>query len=213
MSDDARSRRAAYYHDDDDIAVRRAAVATIVRAEMTCADDHWNDEMTTRPDAGWLPYYHDDDDAVMFCGRPHPKHIEAWISAYIEAEDEVIELRFGGHARARAILDLSYEMAFTCDDCGLWSFVGHESTTDAFSEEERSGSLFASRSCDKDAVNKLFGKPFDPDSAWDREEIAVEPGVPGSDLRMKRSSREKYNKMRRERAAAEREANRAEPTS
>lgn len=192
---------------------RRSVVATIIRAEMACQDDHWNDEMESRPDVAWQGRLHEADDLVEFCGRPHPKHIEAWISAYIEAEDEVIELRFGGHARARAILDLFYEMAFTCDDCGLWSFVGHKSPTDAFSEEERSGSLFSARTCDKDAVRRLFGKPFDPNSAWDREEIAVDPDASVSDLRMKRSSRERYNKMRRERAAAEREANRAEPTS
>ena len=196
----------------DDGGYRRSVVATIVQAEMACQDDHWNDEMDTRPDVAWQGKLHEADDLVEFCGRPHPKHIEAWISAYIEAEDEVIELRFGGHARARAILDLPYEMAFTCDDCGLWSFVGHESPTDAFSEEERSGSLFAARSCDNGAVRKLFGRPLDPDVVWAREKPDYTPIISGSDLRGKRD-RTEYEMKRKEKRRREREAKRAQSTS
>jgi hypothetical protein len=203
--------RASYHNDDD--AIARARVAKIIEKEMSCPDDHWNDEFRTRPDAAWLASYHDDDDAVQFCGRPYSQDEESWINGYLEVESEVIELRRSGHARARGILDLPYEMAFTCDDCRLWAFVGHRDAKDSFSDEERHGALFSARSCEKDAVHKTFGKPFDPNAAWEREEIAYDLGMDGSDLRMKKSSRTRYNKMRRERARAEMEANRETTTS
>jgi len=198
---------------EEDVAYRRFIVGTIVDKEMACQDDHWNDDIENRPDVLWQGRLHKGGDLVEFCGRPYEKDREGWINAYIEAEDRVIELRRSGHAAARGILDLPYEMAFTCDDCRLWSFVGHKVPNDAFSEEERSGSLLSAHTCDKDALRKLFGKPFDPDSAWDRAEIAYELGIDGADLRMKPSSRVRYNKMRRERARREMEEKRAKSTS
>jgi hypothetical protein len=160
---------------DDDVAYRRFIVGTIVDKEMACQDDHWNDEMDTRPDVSWQGRFHKASDLVEFCGRPYEKHREGWINAYIEAEDIVIELRRSGHARARGILDLPNEMAYTCDNCRLWGFVGHIDKHDAFSEEERGGALFLATTCDPDAVRKTFGKPFDPDSAWDREDDSPRP--------------------------------------
>ena len=150
MSDERRSEplAPASYHKDDDV-VARAFAAKIIDREMSCADDHWNDEMETRPDAAWLASYHKDDDVVEFCGRPYQPDRDGWVRAYLEAEAEVIELRASGHARARAILDLPYEMAFTCDDCRLWAFVGHRDEKDLSSEEERHGPLLSVRGCDK----------------------------------------------------------------
>jgi hypothetical protein len=178
---------------EDDVAYRRFIVGTIVDKEMSCQDDHWNDEMDTRPDVSWQGRFHKASDLVEFCGRPYEKDREGWISAYIEAENEVIELRRSGHAAARGILDLPYEMALTCDDCGLWSFVGHKVPKDSFSEEERSGSLFAARSCDKGAMRRLFGKPFDPDSAWDRDGYYIADGAD------EKESHKLYNKNKRRR--------------
>lgn len=208
MSDERRSAplAATSYHKDDDV-VARIFAAKIIDREMSCPDDHWNDEYATRPDAAWLASYHKDDDAVEFCGRPYQPDREKWINAYLEAEGQVIELRASGHARARAIIDLPYEMAFTCDDCRLWAFVGHRDTKDSFSEEERHGPLFEVRSCDPDAVRKVHGKPFDPNGAWDREPIIYEAEVSGQDLRRSpnRAYLDKYNARRRAQNAAKKE--------
>ena len=174
---------------------------------------HWNDEYGTRPDVAWQGRLHEASDLVEFCGRPYEVDFEAWITAYIEAEDEVIELRQSGHSRARGILDLPNEMAFTCDDCRLWSFIGHQHPKDIFSEEERSGSLFEARSCDKEAVRRLFGKPFDADAVWDRDEpTSWGKVIKGEDNRKKRD-KTKYNAQRRARYAAMKEAKRAQSTS
>ena len=195
MSDERRSAplAAASYHKDDDV-VARIFAAKIIDREMSCPDDHWNDEYSTRPDAAWLASYHKDDDAVEFCGRPYQPDREKWINAYLEAEAQVIELRASGHARARAIIDLPYEMAFTCDDCRLWAFVGHRDAKDSFSEEERHGPLLSARSCDKDALRKVHGRPFDPNKAWDRVESTIisaksERDAENGSRRMKRDKR------------------------
>ncbi len=127
---------------------RKQAVALIVGAEIICPDDHWNDEMRTRPDSGWTSQYHIEGNHVEFSGRPYDKDREAWIEAYIEAEDQVIELWRSGHKKARAILDLPNEIAYTCDDCGLWAHVEHVDHKDEWSEEERSGTLFDVSDCD-----------------------------------------------------------------
>lgn len=207
MSDEQRSAplAAASYHDDDVVA--RIVAAKVIDREMLCPDDHWNDEYATRPDAAWLASYHNNDDAVEFCGRPYQLDKERWINAYLEAEGQVIELRASGHARARAILDLPYEMAFTCDDCRLWAFVGHRDAKDSFSEEERHGPLFTVRSCDKLAVSKVHRKPFDPNTAWEREPIIYEQEVSGADLRSKvrKVYADDYNDRRRARYAAKKE--------
>ena len=192
---------------------RRLVVGTIVRKEMACQDDHWNDDYGTRPDTPWRGRLHEADDLVEFCGRPYEVDLEAWITAYIEAEDEVIELRQSGHARARGILDLPNEMAFTCDDCGLWSYVGHKHPKDNFSHEERGGSLFAARSCDPDAVRRTFGKPFDQASVWDRERTTqYGTYVVREESPIKRNY-DKENAKRRAKYAAMKEAKREESTS
>jgi hypothetical protein len=178
---------------DDDVAYRRFIVGTIVDKEMACQDDHWNDEMRTRPDVSWQGRFHKSSDLVEFCGRPYEKDRDGWINAYIEAEDIVIELRRSGHARARGILDLPNEMAYTCDNCRLWGFVGHIDKHDAFSEEERGGALFLATTCDPDAVRKTFGKPFDPNSAWDRDGHYIEDGAD------EKESHKLYNKNSRKR--------------
>ena len=86
---------------------------------------------------------------MEFSGRPYQPDRDKWVRAYLEAEAEVIELRARGHASARAILDLPYEMAFTCDDCRLWAYVGHRDEKDFSSQEERHGPLLSVRRCDK----------------------------------------------------------------
>lgn len=93
---------------------------------------------------------------------------QPWVEAVLEAENRVYSLVQKGHKRARAVIDLHYEMALACDDCGLWSAIGHRHSRDKFSSEYESGALIASNSCDPRAVHKLFGKEFDPDSAFDR---------------------------------------------
>ena len=175
----------ATYHDDDD-AIRRATVVRIIEAEMACPDDHWNDDYRTRPDAAWSSTYHNDDDAVAFCGRPYEKDKEAWIAAYIEAEDEVIQLWRSGHKKARAILDLPNEIAYTCDDCGLWSHVEHEDPRDSWSVEERNGALFEVSDCDIANRRRIHGRRITADEAWSREQIVYDPEVRGSDLRRPR---------------------------
>ena len=199
---------------EGDIDYSYIVASKIVEREMACSDDHWNDEMGTRPDSEWHTGFHQEAGVVEFSGRPYLPDRDGWVRAYLEAEAEVIELRASGHARARAILDLPYEMAFTCDSCRLWSFVGHRDTKDSFSEEERHGPLFEVRSCDPDAVRKIHGKPFDPNGAWDREPIIYEQEVSGEDLRRKRSGKYKaeYNAQRRAKYAAEKEARRAATT-
>jgi hypothetical protein len=194
-----------------DIDYAYIVASKIVDREMACSDDHWNDEYGTRPDSAWHTGFHQEADVIEFSGRPYQNDKDAWVRAYLEAEAEVIELRAGGHARARAILDLPYEMAFTCDDCRLWAFVGHRDTRDTFSEEERHGPLFEVRRCDPDAVRKIHGKPFDPNGAWDRERIIYEQEVSGSDNRRKRDH-SKYNAKRKAEYAAKKEAQRAATT-
>ena len=152
-----------------DVDFRYILAAKVVDKEMSCQDDHWNDDFRTRPDVAWEGRFHEANDLVEFCGRPYSSDRDAWIRAYVEAAEEVMELRRNGHARARGILDLPNEMAYTCDHCRLWGFVGHIDKRDPFSEEERTGALLSATTCDPDAVRKTFGKPFDPNSAWDRE--------------------------------------------
>ena len=198
----------------NDIDYAYIVASKIVDREMACADDHWNDEMETRPDSSWHTGFHQEACVVEFSGRPYLPDRDRWVRAYLEAEAEVIELRASGHARSRAILDLPYEMAFTCDDCRLWAFVGHRDAKDSFSTEERHGPLFAVRSCDADAVRKIHGKPFDPHSAMDREPIIYEQEVSGQDLRRKRKRvyLDKYNDRRRAKYAAEKEERNAATT-
>jgi len=198
----------------EDIDYAYIVASKIVDREMACADDHWNDEMGTRPDSEWHTGFHQDAGVVEFCGRPYQPDRDKWVRAYLEAEGEVIELRASGHARARAILDLPYEMAFTCDDCRLWAFVGHRDAKDSFSEEERHGPLLSVRSCDKDAVHRVHGKPFDPYGAVEREPIIYEAEVSGQDLRRSpnRAYLDKYNERRRAQNAARKEAQRAATT-
>lgn len=148
---------------------RHQAVAVIVGAEMVCPDDHWNDEMDTRPDSAWTSQYHKVGDHVEFCGRPDIKDKELWIAAYIEAEDQVVELWRSGHKKARAILDLHNELAYTCDDCGLWAHVEHITPKDAFSVEERSGALFDVSDCDIANRRRIHGRRITADEAWARE--------------------------------------------
>jgi hypothetical protein len=119
-----------------------------------------------------------------------------WVEAVLEAENRVYLLVQKGHARARAVVDLHYEMALACDDCGLWSAIGHRNSRDRFSTEYESGALLAAESCDPQAVHKLFGRPFDPLSAFDRGEQTDY----GDNLRD--PSGEAKNKKRREAHAA-----------
>ena len=149
---------------------RRQAVAVIVGAEMICPDDHWNDEMRTRPDSAWTSQYHKEGDHVEFCGRPDIKEKELWIAAYIEAEDQVVELWRSGHKKARAILDLHNELAYTCDTCGLWAHVEHITPKDSFSVEERSGALFDVSDCDIANRRRIHGRRITADEAWARSE-------------------------------------------
>ena len=116
------------------------------------------------------------DGVVWISYRPNPVLIargtysyQPWVDMVLEAQDRVYLLVQKGHARARAVVDLHYEMALACDGCGLWSAVGHRSSRDKFSTEYESGALLAAESCDPQAVRKLFGKEFDPESAFDRE--------------------------------------------
>jgi len=96
---------------------------------------------------------------------------QPWVNAVLEAENRVYSLVQKGHKEARAVIDLHYEMALTCDDCGLWSAIGNRSPRDKFSTEYESGALLSAESCDPRAVHKLFGKEFDPASAFDREHL------------------------------------------
>lgn len=121
---------------------------------------------------------------------------QPWVDIVLEAQDRVYLLVQKGHARARAVVDLQYEMALACDDCGLWSAVGHRSPRDRFSTEYESGALIVAESCDPGAVHKLFGKAFDPLSAYDREQ-ETDYGDTLRDL-----SGEVKNKKRREAHAA-----------
>jgi hypothetical protein len=105
-----------------------------------------------------------------------------WVQAVLEAENRVYLLVQKGHRRSRAVLDLHYEMALACDDCGLWSAVGHRSSRDKFSTEYETGELLAAEACDPQAVHKLFGRAFDPASAFDREH-AVDYGEDSSQAR------------------------------
>ncbi len=107
---------------------------------------------------------------------------QPWVNMVLEAQDRVYLLVQKGHARARAVVDLHYEMALACDGCGLWSAVGHRSSRDKFSTEYESGALLAAESCDPQAVHKLFGKEFDPESAFDRE-AAIDYGEDSSQAR------------------------------
>ena len=116
------------------------------------------------------------DGVVWISYRPNPVLIardtysyQPWVDMVLEAENRVYLLVQKGHARARAVVDLHYEMALACDGCGLWSAVGHRSSRDKFSTEYESGALLSAESCDPQAVHKLFGKEFDPESAFDRE--------------------------------------------
>lgn len=148
---------------------RHQAVAVIVGAEMVCPDDHWNDDYRTRPDSAWTSQYHKEGDHIEFCGRPNPHDKELWVKAYIEAEDQVIDLWRGGHKQARGILDSHNEIAYTCDDCGLWAHVEHIDERDKFSVEDRGGALFDVSDCDLANRRRIHGRRITADEAWARE--------------------------------------------
>lgn len=190
---------------------RKQAVAVIVGAEMVCPDDHWNDEMRTRPDSAWTSQYHKEGAHVEFSGRPYEKDREAWIKAYIEAEDQVIELWRSGHKKARAILDLHYELAYTCDDCGLWAHVEHVDPKDTWSIEDRSGALFMVSDCDPNGLRRIHGRRITEHEVWLREKPDYTPIVSGSELRGKRD-RTEYERMRSEKRRLAREAQREATT-
>lgn len=141
-----------------------------------------NSPYTKVNDGGYLHPHENDaysedcepEGAVWIAARPNvvlvgPKKYsyEPWVKAVIEAQDRVYSLVQRGHANARAVVDLHYEMAFACDDCGLWAHVSHVSRFDKFSEESEGGELLT-ESCDPTAIHRLFGKEFDPASAFDR---------------------------------------------
>jgi hypothetical protein len=105
-----------------------------------------------------------------------------WVEAVLESENRVYLLVQKGHKRARAVIDLYYEAAYTCDDCGLWAHIGHRSNRDKFSSEYEGGALLTEGSCDPAALHRLFGKKFDPASAFDREH-AVDYGEDSSQAR------------------------------
>ena len=191
---------------------RKQAVEVIVGAEMICPDDHWNDEMWTRPDSEWTSQYHKEGNHVEFSGRPYEKDREAWIKAYIEAEDEVVELWRIGHKKARAILDLANEIAYTCDDCGLWAHVEHIDPKDTWSIEDRSGALFCVRDCDPKNLRRFYGRRISDDDVWLAEKPDYTPIVSGNDGRGYRDRKE-YDRKRSEKKRLAREANRETTTS
>jgi hypothetical protein len=142
---------------------------------------------------------------VWIASRPSPILVARdtysyvpWIEIVLEAQDRVYSLVQRGHARARAVIDLHYEMALACDDCGLWSAIGHRHSRDKFSSEYETGELLAADSCDPKAVHKLFGKDFDPASAFDREHATDY----GDKERQKDGISLAWNKKRREKNAA-----------
>jgi len=142
---------------------------------------------------------------VWIASRPDPILIgkdkysyQPWVEIVLEAQDRVYSLVQRGHARARAVIDLHYEMALTCDECGLWSAIGHRHSRDKFSSEYETGSLLTAESCDPQAVHKLFGKPFDPESAFDRGEQTEY----GDKERQQNGISQIWNRKRREKNAA-----------
>jgi hypothetical protein len=151
-------------------------------------DDYVPDEM---PDG--VVWISSRPNAVLIGKEKYSYH--PWVEIVLEAQDRVYSLVQRGHARARAVIDLHYEMALTCDDCGLWSAIGHRSSRDKFSSEYESGALVTAESCDPQAVHKLFGKPFDPASAFDRSQ-AIDYGEDSSQAR-KGSSNASTAKKRR----------------
>jgi hypothetical protein len=139
---------------------------------------------------------------VWIASRPDPILIgkekysyQPWVEAVLEAENRVYLLVQKGHERARAVVDLHYEMALACDGCGLWSAIGHRHSRDKFSSEYESGALLAAESCDPQAVHKLFGKKFDPASAFDREH-ATDYGEDSSQARRGSSNASTAKKRR-----------------
>jgi len=139
---------------------------------------------------------------VWIASRPHAVLVgrdtysyQPWVDIVLEAQDRVYLLVQKGHARARAVVDLHYEMALACDGCGLWSAVGDRSSRDKFSTEYESGELILAKSCDPQAVHHLFGKSFDPESAFDREH-AVDYGEDSSQARRGESNAATTKKRR-----------------
>lgn len=146
--------------------------------------DAANSPYTKVNDGGDLPPHENDvysedqppEGVVWIASRPDKILVgrarysyEPWVDAVIEAQDRVYSLVQQGHAAARAVIDLHYESAYTCDHCGLWAAVGKKSSKDRFSQPYESGALFDAKTCDPQAIHKLFGKAFDPESAFDRE--------------------------------------------
>jgi hypothetical protein len=139
---------------------------------------------------------------VWIASRPDPILIgkgkysyQPWVEAVLEAENRVYLLVQKGHKRSRAVVDLHYEMALACDDCGLWSAIGHRHPRDKFSTEYESGELLLAESCDPQAVHKIFGKEFDPASAFDREH-ATDYGEDSSQARRGSSNASTAKKRR-----------------
>lgn len=185
----------AYYHDDDDAThiIAYLQVAKIVERESKCEDDHID---------GWHV-----NEVIEFSDTPDVQEIDGWVQGYQEAEQEVIELRRSGHARARGILDAPNEMAFTCDACGLWSFVSHKVKNESDSQEERHGPLFDVRDCDKKNRRRIHGRRISANDVWMGEKPDYTPIVSGSDNRTNRDRKE-YERKRSEKRRLEREANR-----
>lgn len=148
-------------------------VMDAVRSPYTKVND--DEDLHPHEGDGYLPDQQPDG-VVWISARPNQLLIgrnrysyEPWVNAVIEAQDRVYSLVQRGHQAARAVVDLHHEIALTCDTCGLWAHVGHKSNYDRNSDEHEIGALLV-ESCDPTAVHRLFGKPFDPDSAFDRGE-------------------------------------------
>jgi hypothetical protein len=156
-----------------------------------------NSPYTKVNDGGDLHPHEDDgyiqdqepEGVVWISHRPSPVLVaqntysyQPWVKAVLEAENRVYLLVQKGHKRARAVVDLHYEMALTCDGCGLWAHIGHLTPRDKFSTEYEDGELLEAESCNPQAAHKIFGKEFDPESAFDREH-AVDYGEDSSQAR------------------------------
>lgn len=94
---------------------------------------------------------------IEFSARPFIERIEQYTNIYLEAADRVHALRREGHSAARAVIDLFTEVAYTCDECGLWQFTSHKAVDLKDSAEECHGDLFGSP-CSKRVVIEKYGK-------------------------------------------------------
>lgn len=98
------------------------------------------------------------------------RHNEYWIncSAWArEGRQSAGALLQYGHKGLRVVVDSEWELAITCDDCGLWGSMTRRLPSIRMSHPSVSGAIFEVVDCSPTAVRDRFRGAVTKSDAWD----------------------------------------------